>query len=75
MAGRADLTVSGAGHLTGSELTIDGATIDLNGASEANIRVSGTLKATTDGVSELRYSGNPTVKSVKAMGLSNIERN
>ena len=75
VAGRADLTVSGASHLMGSELTIDGATIDLNGSSEANIRVSGTLTATADGVSELRYSGNPTVKSAKATGLSSIKRN
>lgn len=75
VADQADLRISGASHLVGSELTIKQATIDLNGSSGANIRVSGTLTATADGVSELRYSGDPTVKSAKATGLSSIERN
>ena len=75
VAGKANLTLKAASQLMGSELTIDQATIELSGSSRANVRVTETLTATADGVSRLTYSGNPTVKSAKATGLSSIERN
>ena len=75
VAGQADVRISGASQLAGSELTMNQATVDLNGSSEASIRVRETLTATADGNSELRYGGNPTVKSAKATGQSSIERN
>lgn len=75
VTGKADLTLKAASQLMGSELTINQATIKLSGSSRANIGVTGTLMATADGVSKLTYTGNPTVKSAKATGLSSIERN
>ena len=75
VAGQADVLISGASQFMGSGLTIKQATINLNGSSEATISVSGSLTATAEGVSQLRYSGNPTVKSAKATGQSSIERN
>ena len=75
VAGQADVRIREASQLAASELTVKQVTINLTGSSEATIKVSETLRATADGNSELRYSGNPTVKSVKATGQSSIERN
>lgn len=75
VAGRADLTLREASQLMAGEMTVNQATIELSGSSRANLGVTGTLTATADGVSRLTYSGNPTVKSIKATGLSSINRN
>ena len=73
-ATEADIQLSGAGRLNADKLTIKQASLHLNGASRADVHVTGTLSAVADGVSTLNYSGNPTVKSQEANGLSKINR-
>lgn len=73
-AAEADIQLSGAGKLNAEKLIIKQASLHLNGASRANIHVTGTLSAIADGVSVLNYSGNPTVKSQEANGLSKINK-
>lgn len=73
-ATEADIHLSGAGKLQADKLTIAQATIQLDGASRADIHVTETLSASADGVSTINYSGNPTVKSQEATGLSKIRK-
>lgn len=73
-AAEADIRLSGAGKLNANKLSIKQASLHLNGASRADVHVTGTLSAVADGVSVLNYSGNPTVKSQEANGLSKISK-
>ncbi|GAB3538784.1 head GIN domain-containing protein [Spirosoma fluminis] len=70
----ADIQMSGAGNLDASKLTVARADIRLDGASRADIHVTETLTAEADGVSTVNYTGNPTVKSQIANGLSRIRK-
>ncbi|AUD06516.1 head GIN domain-containing protein [Spirosoma pollinicola] len=70
----ADIRLSGAGRLSAEKLTIARADVQLNGASRADIHVTETLEASADGVSTVNYTGNPTVKSQEANGLSKIRK-
>ena len=73
-ATEADIRLSGAGKLSADKLSIKQASLHLNGASRADVHVTGTLSAVADGVSTLNYSGNPTVKIQEANGLSKISK-
>lgn len=75
VSGEATLNLSGASRLRADALQLTDATIALSGSCGADVQVTGILRATADGVSTLTYSGNPTVQSAKATGLSTIERN
>lgn len=70
----ATIRLSSAGKLEAKQLTIEKAKVELDGASRANIMVTGTLSATADGVSTVNYSGNPTVTASEATGLSRIRK-
>ncbi|GAB4015630.1 head GIN domain-containing protein [Spirosoma migulaei] len=73
-ATEADIRMSGAGKLIADELTIVHATLHLDGASRADVRVTETLSASADGVSTINYFGNPTIKSKEMSGLSKIRK-
>ena len=66
--------LDGASHVAATDLTVAKAELTLNGASRAVVHVTDTLSASADGVSSIRYSGNPTVISQRATGLSSIKR-
>lgn len=68
-----EVTESGASQLDGTELTIDALTIDLSGASEAEVSVTGSLSAGASGASTLRYMGSPTITRSETSGASSIE--
>lgn len=70
----ATIRLSGAGKLDAKRLTIEKANIELEGASNASILVTGTLAASADGVSTITYGGNPTVTASEATGLSRIRK-
>jgi hypothetical protein len=70
----ADINLSAAGKLNGDKLNIAHANLRLDGASRADIHVTETLSASADGVSTVNYTGNPTVKSMEATGLSKIRK-
>ncbi len=74
VANDANVALDGASRLSAGKLSIVRATIDLNGASNADVHVTGTLAATADGVSTLSYSGNPTVQTQKTSGMSKIRQ-
>ncbi|GAB2555374.1 head GIN domain-containing protein [Spirosoma aerophilum] len=70
----ADISLSGAGKLNADKLTIAHANLRVDGASRADIHVTESLSASADGVSTVNYTGNPTVKSTEATGLSKIRK-
>lgn len=73
-ATEASIRLSGAGKLTADKLTIARANVRANGASRADIHVTETLSASADGVSTVNYTGNPSVTSQEATGLSKIRK-
>jgi hypothetical protein len=68
-----DATLSGASRLTANELSIGDLTIDLSGASNAEVTVMGSLSAAASGASTLRYAGSPTVARSDGSDDSMIE--
>ncbi|GAB3789475.1 hypothetical protein GCM10028818_58130 [Spirosoma horti] len=73
-AAEADIRLSGAGKLSADKLTIARASVRADGASRADIHVTQTLSASADGVSTVNYTGNPSVTSQEATGLSKIRK-
>jgi hypothetical protein len=73
-ATEADIRLSSAGKLQADKLTIARANVRLDGASQADIHVTESLSAAADGISTVNYTGNPTVKSMEATGLSKIRK-
>jgi hypothetical protein len=50
------------------------AEIELSGASEAEVVLSGTLNIDVSGASRLYYGGNPTIRQIDLSGASSIKR-
>jgi len=67
-----EVTASGASELSGPDLTIDELTVDLSGASQATVTVTGSISAVVTGASALRYAGTPTVEREDVSGGSQI---
>ena len=65
--------VSGASQFDAPELTVADLTIELSGASTANVNATGTLSARASGASTLRYAGSPVVERSDVSGSSSIE--
>lgn len=72
-AGRVQVTESGASLLDAALLEVTDLTIDLSGASTAQVSVSGTISAVASGVSTLRYRGSPTFTLRDVSGGSSVE--
>jgi hypothetical protein len=76
LSGRAtslDVTESGASRLDAAELTVEDLSIDLSGASMADVDVTGSLAAGASGASVLRYAGSPTIERSESSGGSTIQ--
>jgi len=65
--------VRGASHMNAMQLTIDQLTIDLSGASGADVSVTGSLSASASGASTLRYVGSPAILRSETSGASAIQ--
>lgn len=72
-ADKALFRVEAASQVAAKELTVAQAELVLTGASRAVVHVTETLSTSADGVSSIRYSGNPTVLTKQATGLSSIK--
>jgi len=66
------LEVSGASHVDLGEFTVDDATLDLSGASEATVNVSGILNVDASGASGVTYFGSPKLGDIETSGASSI---
>ena len=63
----------GAAKISGDKLIATQANINADGASSANIFVTSNLIAKTDGASSIKFSGNPSNKSLSMDGISSIK--
>jgi hypothetical protein len=68
-----EITASGASDLDALELTTGELSVDLSGASEADVTVTESLSAVASGASTLRYAGSPPRTQVDTSGASTIE--
>lgn len=73
-AASANLTLSGASQLEDYDFEIKNATVDLSGASAAQITSLNSLKGEVSGASSLEYKGSPKVKSVSVSGAASLDR-
>ena len=71
-ASTVEATVSGASHLYADELAVVDLTIDVSGASTADVMATGTLAAGASGASHVRYGGSPSVERSTTSGASSI---
>ncbi len=67
-----EVTTSGASRLSGPDLAVGELTIDLSGASQAAVTVTGSISAVATGASSLRYAGTPTIERQEVSGGSQI---
>ena len=71
-AGKLDIRGSGASRLEAEQLQVGQLTIDLSGASQATVSVSGTISAQVSGASSVRYAGTPQFIRKDVSGGSSI---
>jgi hypothetical protein len=67
------LNVSGASHTYLENYAAVNADIELSGASQSRLKVSGRLDVEVSGASHLEYSGSPTLGRVDISGASSIK--
>lgn len=67
-----ELNAWGASRLEMAGYALEDAKIDLKGASQAGVSVSGKLDLDISGSSRLTYCGSPTIGSVKVSGASTL---
>jgi len=67
------LEISGASQGNLQDFVVADAAVELSGASRATVNATGKLDADVSGASALRYTGNPTMGSVKSSGASTIQ--
>lgn len=72
VASTVEATVSGASHLYADELAVVDLTIDVSGASTADVMAKRTLAAGASGASHVRYAGSPSVERSVTSGASSI---
>jgi hypothetical protein len=68
------LDASGASNLDLEEFPVKDADIELSGASEAEVVLSGTLDIKASGASRLYFGGSPTMGRIDLSGASSIKR-
>jgi len=68
------LDVSGASNLDLGDFPVQDADIELSGASEAEVVLSGTLDIHASGASRLYFGGRPTMGRIDLSGASSIKR-
>jgi hypothetical protein len=85
MSGASDVTIkgiaetvkietSGASDVNGYELVTDICTAKASGASDVNITVNKTLKASASGSSDISYKGNATIQETHTSGASSVSK-
>jgi hypothetical protein len=66
--------VSGASHLRLGDFVVTNADLQISGASDSTVNLSGRLDADLSGASKLRYIGEPTIGDVNTGGSSSIQK-
>ena len=77
LAGSAEdivISASGASDVTLGNVPAVNARVELSGASDAEINISGQLDVNLSGASDLKYAGNPRLGSIDISGGSKISQ-
>lgn len=75
LVGEGDLLaadISGASYANLEGFPVESATLSLQGASDANVTVTGTLNVTASGASEVVYGGGATIGTSSLNGASSV---
>lgn len=67
------LSVSGASKINLADFLLNSADVNLSGASEATVHVSGRLDSVLSAASRLYFQGNPTMGNINISGASTIK--
>jgi hypothetical protein len=67
------MKASGASEVDLGDFMTENVDINLSGASDGIVNLTGTLNADLSGASELRYYGNPTMGDIDTSGVSKIK--
>ena len=67
------LDASGSSEVDLSDFSVNNAELDLSGASDATVNVSGRLDVSASGASDVKYIGSPTFGTVETSGASTIQ--
>ena len=73
-AGNIKLSGSGASTASLRYFTAGDADVELSGASNGSINVSGRLDVNLSGASDLNYYGNPTLGNIRTTGASDLNK-
>lgn len=68
-----DLRASGSSDYLGYKLKCETAYVDVSGASDAEVYVTGRLEAKATGASDVEYRGKPEKVTARASGAADIE--
>jgi hypothetical protein len=68
----ANIDASGASSVRLANFPVANARIDLSGASQATLNLSGTLDASLSGASHIKYLGEATLGNIKTSGASTV---
>jgi hypothetical protein len=66
------LDASGASQVDLSDFRVDNADLEVSGASQATVYVTGRLDAEASGASQVRYLGDPSLGRVESSGASSV---
>ncbi len=67
------LDASGASNVNLADFTLQGADVELSGATEATVNLKGTLDCKINAASSLYFLGNPTMGEIDISGASTIK--
>ena len=70
--GDLQLGASGASQVDLSDFRVDNASLEVSGASQVTVYVTGRLDAEASGASQVRYLGNPRMGRVESSGASSV---
>jgi len=70
--GNVRLDASGASRVDLSEFRVDDADLEVSGASDVTVYVTGRLDVAASGASKVRYLGNPRMGRVDSSGASSV---
>ncbi len=73
-AGKVELEASGASEIEAVDFVIQNLELDVSGASEAEVHVTGKFEAEVSGASSLRYKGNPENVEIDKSGVSSVRK-
>jgi hypothetical protein len=68
------ISINGTGKIDTTAVDARDVTVDNNGVGSTDVRVSGVLTASINGIGSIRYTGNPTKVTSQVNGLGRISR-